>query len=256
MTRQTAEIISDAHTLANETQQGAEEGMARLAEMEVSMVRISEASLEMDRAIQAIRASNENVSRVLKNIDAIAFQTNILALNAAVEAARAGEAGAGFAVVAEEVRSLAQRSSLAARETAKILEEAGAQSEQGVDVIVRVKNGISETTVLTNGVQDRFKKIAERIAKIQGLMSDITTATRQQTDGIGEITKAIAEIDQGAQKNAAQAEEIASASQDIANQSEGLLGSSRSLNALVGKNHDGARLVVQSPLRAVSVTQA
>ena len=112
--------------------------------MQTAMKAIQRASTEMAVAIHGITTSSNSISKIISTIDEIAFQTNILALNAAVEAARAGEAGMGFAVVAEEVRSLAKRSADAAKETAAMIEAAVNQSQLGVEVNSKVTASIAE----------------------------------------------------------------------------------------------------------------
>jgi methyl-accepting chemotaxis protein len=140
----------------------------------------------------------------VKNIDEIAFQTNILALNAAVEAARAGEAGAGFAVVADEVRSLAQRSAAAARETAEKIEAAIANSRHGSASCSRVGESLTE--------------IAEKVTAADSLVAEIATAAREQTHGIKQIGMAMTQMDGVTRSNAARAEESSSAAAELNSQ--------------------------------------
>lgn len=133
--------------------------------------------------------------KIVRTIDEIAFQTNILALNAAVEAARAGEAGQGFAVVAEEVRSLAQRSAAAARETADRIQEAMSRTKLGVQLAEKVSGGLQE--------------IVEGNQKLDALAGDVATASEEQRKGIAHLRSAVLQMDQVTQGNAATAEETA-----------------------------------------------
>lgn len=161
----------------------------------------AETMTAMDKAMRSIEATSGDVAKIVKQIDEIAFQTNILALNAAVEAARAGEAGAGFAVVAEEVRSLAQRSAEAARETAQRIEAAIESSRAGAASCVRVGKSLDE--------------IAERVTAADKLVAEIATAAKEQSEGIRQIGTAMLQLDQVTRDNAARAGEGASASGDL-----------------------------------------
>jgi methyl-accepting chemotaxis protein len=164
--------------------------------------------------MSAIDSSSAEVAKIVKDIDEIAFQTNILALNAAVEAARAGEAGAGFAVVADEVRSLAQRSAAAAKETANKIETAISNSRQG--------------SLNSSKVAESLKQISEKVTSTDALVGDISTASREQAQGIDQINSAIAQMEKVTQSNASSAEESASAAEELSAQAE-------SLQELVGK---------------------
>ena len=192
MIRSTAGNASQAKDLALQARGAAEAGARTM--------------IEMNTAMQAIENSSAEVAKIVKDIDEIAFQTNILALNAAVEAARAGEAGAGFAVVADEVRSLAQRSAAAARETAAKIEAAIASSRHGAESCGRVGSSLDE--------------IASKIAAADTLVAEIATAAREQSQGIGQIGEAMTELDKVTQENAARAEEGASAAAELTSQSQ------------------------------------
>ena len=159
-------------------------------------------------AMNAIKSSSDNVAKIVKTIDEIAFQTNLLALNAAVEAARAGEAGAGFAIVADEVRSLAQRATVAARETSQQIGEAIQRANIGVDSCTKVAAS--------------FEDIHGKIAQLTSLAAEIATASEQQAQGIGQINIAMAQMDKTTQSNASQSEEAASAAQELGAQARRL----------------------------------
>jgi hypothetical protein len=192
MTRQNAENAAQADGLmkgANQVVSRANESMGKLTS---SMEEISKAS--------------EETSKIIKTIDEIAFQTNLLALNAAVEAARAGEAGAGFAVVAGEVRNLAMRAAEAARNTAALIE----------GTVKKVKEG----SELVNGTNEAFTEVATSAAKVGELVAEIAAASREQAQGIEQVNKAVAEMDKVVQQNAASAEESASASEGMHAQAE------------------------------------
>jgi methyl-accepting chemotaxis protein len=158
--------------------------------------------------MESISASGESVKKIIKNIDEIAFQTNLLALNAAVEAARAGQAGAGFAVVAEEVRSLAMRAAEAAKTTDNLIGETARQIELG-------SVHIQETLT-------KFYDMGESAKKVNSLVGEIANASKEQAQGILHVNKAVQEIDRVVQQNAANAEESASAAAELQSQAERL----------------------------------
>ncbi len=144
----------------------------------------------MDR----IKASSEDIAKIIKVIDEIAFQTNLLALNAAVEAARAGQHGRGFAVVAAEVRNLAGRSAKAAQETSELIVGSSKRVEAGVEV--------------SNQAREAFDKIADDISQVTELVGKITMASDEQARGVTYINRAIQEISDAAMTNAVRAEEL------------------------------------------------
>jgi hypothetical protein len=194
MTRRNSENAQAAEKIAGAARQAAADGASGVQ--------------EMNQAMEAIRNSSDNIGKIIKSIDEIAFQTNILALNAAVEAARAGEAGMGFAVVADEVRNLAQRSAKAARETAESIEDSVRKSAHGVE--------------LSSKVAGRLADIVEKAGQVDALVMQISRASKEQSEGIGQVTTAVSQMDRVTQSNAATAEESASAATELHGQAAAL----------------------------------
>ena len=194
MTRQNAENALEARRLSEAARCSADKGFEAMSRMSV--------------AIAEIQRSSTDTSKIMKVIDEIAFQTNLLALNAAVEAARAGEAGKSFAVVAEEVRNLAQRSAEAARNTAALIEESVKSADKGVQI--------------SREVSEALQGITEKTRKANELVTEIAAASNDQAHGIGQINTAIGQMGTVTQQNAANAEESASAAEELNNQVEGL----------------------------------
>ncbi len=175
---------------------------------------------EMFRTISRIKTSSDETAKIIKTIDEIAFQTNLLALNAAVEAARAGAAGAGFGVVADEVRSLARRCAQAAKETSAKIEESVNNANQGVQVASRVAASLQE--------------MVSNSGKVALLVSEIATASQEQALGIGQVNTAVSEMDKVTQRNAANAEESASAAEELNGQADARKEAVAELMRLVG----------------------
>ncbi len=191
-TRQNAESADEANSIAEEAKANAMQGNSQMK--------------GMLKAMDEINDSSANISRIIKVIDEIAFQTNILALNAAVEAARAGQHGKGFAVVAEEVRNLAARSANAAKETTEMIEGS----------IKKVDGG----TKIANQTADALNKIVEGVAKVANLVGNIAVASNEQASGIGQVNQGIIQVSQVVQNNSATSEESAAASEELSSQAE------------------------------------
>jgi methyl-accepting chemotaxis protein/methyl-accepting chemotaxis protein-1 (serine sensor receptor) len=177
----------------------------------------------LEQTVAAMGEINEQsgkISKIIKTIDEIAFQTNILALNAAVEAARAGEAGMGFAVVADEVRNLAQRCAQAAKDTAELIEESIARSDDGKAKVDQVALAIRAITVESG--------------KVKTLVDEVNLGSKEQARGIEQIGRAITQMEQVTQRTAANAEESASAAEELNAQSRALKAVVSRLSAMVG----------------------
>jgi methyl-accepting chemotaxis protein len=191
MTAQNVTHAQNTRALAGETLAAADKGTTDVQ--------------AMNRAMDEIKAASLGIAKIIKTIDEIAFQTNILALNAAVEAARAGEAGAGFSVVADEVRALAQRSATAARETAASINDSIHKSEHGVSMSAKVAAGLTD--------------IAEKARRMDTLIAAIATGSSEQHSNIAQVNGSIGEIDKVTQVNASASEEAAAAAEQLNAQS-------------------------------------
>jgi methyl-accepting chemotaxis protein len=239
---ETSASLEEISSMIRSTADNAEKAKALAGEAHAVAKAGSLTMVEMTQAMEAIDTSSAEVAKIVKNIDEIAFQTNILALNAAVEAARAGEAGAGFAVVADEVRSLAQRSAAAAKETADKIEAAITSSRNGSKSCDKVRQSLTH--------------IADKVSATDSLVAEIATAAREQAQGIEQINTAITQMDQVTQSNSASAEESASAAEELDAQASSLKDMVGQLRQLVGGEETvttGTPPPPASPVRASHV---
>ncbi|MEJ2201062.1 MAG: methyl-accepting chemotaxis protein [Desulfuromonadaceae bacterium] len=195
-TKLNAENAGQAQQQAGVAREAAEKGNTKMKEMVVAM--------------QDIDTAGQNISKIIKVIDEIAFQTNLLALNAAVEAARAGQHGKGFAVVAEEVRNLAARSAKAAHETAELIEGS----------VTKTRNGSAIAKQTSTALVD----IVDSVTKMSDLVAEIAAASNEQADGIGQISIGMDMIDQTTQQATANSEESAAAAEELSAQANELRG--------------------------------
>ena len=221
MTRRNADHAQQAKGLATQTRTAADAGAH---DMEA-----------MNNAMGAIKQSSDNIAKIIKTIDEIAFQTNILALNAAVEAARAGEAGMGFAVVADEVRNLAQRSAQAARETAEKIKDSITKSEQGV--------------VLSHKVSESLTEIVTKARQVDELVAEIAGASREQSTGTSQVNEAVTQMDRITQSNAANAEESAAAAEEMSAQATNLRQVVEELELLLGVTNQSHSTQRETPVK-------
>lgn len=195
MTRQNAANAQQANKLASQAAERASSGDQTIG--------------RLGTAMGAINESADQIGRIIKVIEEIAFQTNLLALNAAVEAARAGEHGKGFAVVAAEVRNLAQRATDAARETTGLIEAAVGRAKEGAEV--------------AHAAGDVLRGIVKDVTQVAKLLHDVTRASEEQAQGVNQINTAVSEMDRLTQQNAAGAEESASSAEELSAQANTML---------------------------------
>ena len=195
-TKSNADMAMEAASLADTIKGNAEKGSRQMGDMMV--------------AVNEINSASQSISKVIKTIDDIAFQTNILALNAAVEAARAGQHGKGFAVVAEEVRNLAAKSAQAAKETGSLIENSMEKANSGVQIAGETAESLTD---IVSGINESSR-----------LVSEIARSSEEQSLGIDQINTGIDQVTQVVQQNSATAEESAAASEEMSGQSDLLKG--------------------------------
>ncbi|KAF0095223.1 MAG: methyl-accepting chemotaxis protein [Puniceicoccaceae bacterium 5H] len=216
------ETSASLEEIASMAKSNAEHSQRSNHMMQEAMASIEEASARLSRltaSMQEIAEANQETQKIIRTIDEIAFQTNLLALNAAVEAARAGESGAGFAVVAEEVRSLANRSAEAARSTSSMIENGVSRIEQGQRLVT--------------DCNDVFSTLSQKSAEVAELLTGVADASLQQSSGVDQVGKAVLEMDAVVQKNAAGAEESSSSAEELNALAAELLGGVSQLDAIV-----------------------
>ncbi|HLP43466.1 MAG TPA: methyl-accepting chemotaxis protein [Fibrobacteria bacterium] len=200
------ENARQADLLAKSANQSAKEGLEKGEYLVASMNEVTESAAK--------------IANIVKTIDQIAFQVNLLALNAAVEAARAGEQGLGFAIVADEVRNLAQRVASSAKETGVVIDEAIGQIKKSSDIAHAASNS--------------FKEIEDKAKKVSSLIGEVALSSKEQTKGLAQLSTALSQIDQVTQQVAANSEEAAAASEELNAQAESALVAVAGLTKMVG----------------------
>jgi len=228
MIEETSASAEEINSMAKRNAESARSATALVVEAVNSTEQTNRAVDDCVTAMDAIGESSSKIAKTLQVIDKIAFQTNILALNAAVEAARAGESGAGFAVVAEEVRNLAHRCSAASEEISALIEQSLGNSDSG-----RAKMA----TLVESGA-----KVNQVFASMKVLVEEISLSSEEQGRGIDQIGRAIQKMEQGTQKSAANAEESAAAAEQLTAQSQQLREVASDLGMMVGLAPGGASL--------------
>jgi methyl-accepting chemotaxis protein/methyl-accepting chemotaxis protein-1 (serine sensor receptor) len=219
VTRKNAENMRAVAGLMTETAQLVDGANQRLAEMIASM--------------KDIHGSSEKISKIIRVIDEIAFQTNILALNAAVEAARAGEAGMGFAVVADEVRNLAHRSAQAAKDTAALIADSIGKSNDGGRKLDQVARSIEQITGAAN--------------RVKTLVDEVDMGSQEQAHGMEQISTAVTQMETVTQRNASNAEQSAAASEELAAQARSLRETVERLQEIAGHEETAEPVGVAAP---------
>ncbi len=217
------ETASSSEEVTSMTRKNTDNSKAAAQEMDAVDGRVSDGNAALDQMVSSmeeITSSSAKISKIIKTIDDIAFQTNILALNAAVEAARAGEAGMGFAVVAEEVRNLSHRSAQAAQDTAALIEDSIGKSNEGSAKLQQVAEVI--------------RSITESTVKVKVLVDEVNVGSDEQAKGIEGISRAIAQMAQVTQATAANSQQTAAASQEMAAQAHTLTEIAQQLRTMVG----------------------
>jgi hypothetical protein len=225
---ETSKMSTEINSISFQTTENTRLAAEKMTRSDEMLGKTNQSLTEMVDAMDRINGSSQKISKIIKVIDEIAFQTNILALNAAVEAARAGDAGLGFGVVADEVRNLAMRCAQAARDTAELIDESIHNSKDGRVKVDLVAVAIREITADSSAIKD--------------LIDEISVGSIEQSRGIDQISKSILEMEQVTQSSAASAEESAAAATQLNVQAQAMKDVVERLRAMVdggdGSTHD------------------
>lgn len=229
---QLAATMNDISDHINQTAAHAETAKAENVRAHDELRTCSSRMDSLVTAMSAIQEKSQAISKIIKTIEDISFQTNILALNAAVEAARAGTAGKGFAVVADEVRNLANKSAEAAKNTTSLIEE--------------TVHAVNEGTRFSDETEESLRKVVENSEKVLQAVRNIADATIQQSDSLQQVTQGIDQISSVVQTNSATAQESAAASQELSGQSEVL---KKLVSVFTLRDDNATNLVSREPER-------
>jgi hypothetical protein len=222
---ETSSSLEEMSSMTRMSAQNAQEADLLMRDVDKAMINADESMKALTGSMEAISRASDETSKIIKTIDEIAFQTNLLALNAAVEAARAGEAGAGFAVVSDEVRNLALRAAEAARSTADLIEATMRKVKEGRSIVEKAHGA--------------FLDVNQRSSRVGGLVREIAAATGEQASGIEQVNRALTDVDGITQQNAASAEQSAAASETMTAQAHQMQLSINGLIGLVGLSAKG-----------------
>ncbi|WDP93325.1 MAG: hypothetical protein HUN04_16885 [Desulfobacter sp.] len=224
---ETSASLEEISSVARQNADNSKEANTLMVHTGEVVTRADQSMEELNRSMADINTAGQEISKIIKTIDEIAFQTNLLALNAAVEAARAGEAGAGFAVVADEVRNLALRAAEAARDTSGMIEQTIDRVSKGTDIV--------------NRTNEAFTEVRQSSGKVGELIGNIAGASDEQAQGVEQVNTAVSHMDRVVHQNAASAEESASASRELSSQAEQMKEVVRDLTAIAnGRNEKTA----------------
>ncbi len=256
MVRQSSDSASDTKKLAVEARSQSEQGLASMNDMSTELAATKALMGELQHSVREMQSSGSSVAKIIKTIDEIAFQTNLLALNAAVEAARAGDAGAGFAVVADEVRNLAQRSAVAAKDTAAKIEASIERAGDSASATERVVQALAQLEAKVSQVSQKFTHLTATSRQVDDGMSSIVHAAKEQHTGISQVKTAVDEIDQLTQNNTSAAEENAAGAEELRAQSALLHQTVGDLFVVMGQKSASAQPTVSTsvgkPVKAVA----
>ena len=231
---ETSAALEELSSMTRRNSDNSAEANSLMAQATTAVAKADSSMANVIRAMEEISVSGNEIGKIIKTIDEIAFQTNLLALNAAVEAARAGEAGAGFAVVADEVRNLAIRSADAAKNTA--------------DLIAATISNINSGSEMVAATAESFQTVESHSSKVAELLAEVAEASKEQTQGISQINTAMHEMDKVTQTNAASAEESASSASQLSLQAAHLLEAVDELTGMVhGKSAGPAHQASSAP---------